>query len=327
MRTRRKHTILIPLILIVSIYFQAGAGGNVYGAVLLDRVVATVNDEVITWSELMSVVLIEGRDVLGNLSGEARMERIKELERPFLKNLVEMKLQIQEARRMGLGVGDAEIDGAIDDIKKKFNMTDEILMHSLDAEGLTMRDYRSRLGDQILLQKVVNNAVKSNIVISDKEIEAYYEENKEQYLEKERLKIRQIFFMNPEDESRKAAIEEKAGEIVQRINNGEDFAALAGEFSEGPARESGGDLGYISRGSVLKEIEDAAFALKEGEVSNPFWSPAGLHIIKLDEKTEGGGIEKVKNKIKEILFQKAVASHYHEWRSSLKEKAYIDIKL
>ena len=116
-------------------------------------------------------------------------------------------------------------------------------------------------------------------------------------------------------------------DLVQRINKGEDFAKLAREFSEDPSRKFGGDMGYISRGSLLKEIEDVAAALKKGDVSRPFRSPAGLHIIKLEDRIEGGGIEKVRDRIKEALFQKAFESKYREWRTGLRETAYIEIKL
>ncbi|GBD97024.1 MAG TPA: hypothetical protein ENG83_03905 [Nitrospirae bacterium] len=312
--------ILLPIIVIPAF-------GKVHGAVLLDRIVATVNDEVITWSELMRVIILDGKEFLSGAAGKDREEKIRELERPFLNNLIDMKLQLQEARKMGLDVNDAEIDGAINEIKNKYGLTDETLMNSLKAEGLTTEDYRARLADQILVQKVVNFAVRNNIVISDKEIEKYYEDNKAKYDVEEKLKIRQIFFALPEDESQKQAVEARARDLVQRINKGEDFAKLAREFSEDPSRKFGGDMGYISRGSLLKEIEDVAAALKKGDVSRPFRSPAGLHIIKLEDRIEGGGIEKVRDRIKEALFQKAFESKYREWRTGLRETAYIEIKL
>ncbi len=174
---------------------------------------------------------------------------------------------------------------------------------------------------------MVNFAVKGNIVISEKDIEEYYETNKEKYGEKEKLKIRQIFFAAPEDDSQKTAIEAKAQDMIQRIQRGEDFAKLASEFSEDASGQFGGDLGYITRGSALREIEEAAFALKIGEVSRPFWSPTGLHIIKLEDKIEGGGIERIRDRIKEALFQKAFELKYHEWKAGLREKAYVEIKL
>jgi peptidyl-prolyl cis-trans isomerase SurA len=318
-----KKKLFIALMLVAAIFaFQ-----KAYCAVLLDRVVATVNDEVITWSELMNLIVFEEKEFLSGVAGTERKEKIRELERPYLNNLIEMKLQIQDAQKMRLEVNDSEIDGAINEIKNKFGLTDEALMNSLEAEGLTITDYRKRLADQILLQKVVNIAVRNNIVISDKEIEKYYEDNRGKYHAGEKLKIRQIFFALPEDASQKGIIEGKAHDLVQRINKGEDFANLASEFSEDASREFGGDLGYISRGIVLKEIEDTAFDLHKGEISEPFWSSAGLHIIKLEDRIEGGGLDEVRDKIKEVLFQRAFESKYRQWRTGLREKAYVEIKL
>lgn len=318
----RKYLFII-LMTITCLLAGAGTGG----AVLLDRVVATVNDEVITWSELVNVIVFEGRDYLGKVEGREREDKIKELERPFLDRLIEMKLQLQEARKMGINVAAPEIDGAVEEIRKKFKMTDEVFINSLKAEGMTMSDYRERLADQILLQKVVNSAVKSSIVIPDREIEEYYTANKEKYNEKEKCRVSQIFFALPADPSQRAAVEARAGEVMKRVRAGEDFAALAAEFSEDASRNFGGDIGYITRGSVLKSIEDTAFALNKGEVSEPFWSPAGLHIVKITDKITAGSMEKVKEMIKETLFLKNFELRYHEWKSGLREKAHVEIKL
>jgi peptidyl-prolyl cis-trans isomerase SurA len=313
---------LVTAYLVIALF--PGQAGS---AVLLDRVVATVNDEVITWSELMNVINVEGKSFLEGIPDDVKKQRIKELEKPFLNNLVEMKLQLQAAVKMGLNVNTEELAGAVADIKAKYSMTDEIFMNSLTAEGLTMQDYRRRLADQILLQKVVNFAVRSNIVVSDREIEEYYEANKDNFAGKEKLSIRQIFFPKPDGESGRTAVEEKARGISQRLAAGEDFAKLASEFSEGPSRQFGGDMGYISRGTVLKEVEDMAFALQVGEVSNPFWSPGGLHIIKVEDRIEGGTLEQVKEKVSDIIYQQVFKSQYNEWRTGLRENAYVEKKL
>jgi parvulin-like peptidyl-prolyl isomerase len=322
-----KKAVLLSLTALITLMFQTAFAKATHGAMLLDRIVATVNSEVITWSELVNTILIEGKPYLEGLSEDVRKKRLKELEKPFLKNLIEMNLQLQAARRMGLNVSENEVKGAMRDIKAKFDMSEEVFMNSIKAEGLTMRDYKSRLADQILLQKVVNFAVKDSIVISDKAIEKYYEDNKGQYGSIEKLKIRQIFFALPTDDSRKASVEKKALDLVNRINKGEDFAKLAEEYSEGPAREFGGDLGYISRGSVLKEIEEAAFAMQPGEVSKPFWSTAGIHIINLEDRIAGGGLEKVSGKIKQALFLRAFEAKRKQWQAGLREKAHIENRL
>jgi peptidyl-prolyl cis-trans isomerase SurA len=312
---------LIFTLIPVSPYHQADC------AVMLDRVVATVNDEVITWSELMGVINTEGKRYLQGLPDAEKEHRIKELERPYLNNLIEVKLQVQEARKLGLTVSDSEIEGAIADIKKKFNLTDADFLDSLKIERMTMADYKERLSDQIMMQKVVNMEVKSKIIISDAEAEKYFKSNKGEFSGGERIKIRQIFFNAPESKSGKADVEARAEQVYQRIKAGDDFGKMAMEYSEGPNRASGGELGYISSGTALREIEDAAKALTPGEVSRPFWSAAGLHIIKLEDRVEGGDFENVKDAIKERLSQKAFEARYHEWIAELREKAFIEVKL
>jgi len=322
-----KKTLLIAVLIMLVLSCVLPGVHTASGSVLLDRIVATVNDEIITWSELMNVIIIDGKQFLGGLTAEDRENKIREAERPVLDNLIETKLQLQEARRMNLDVTASEIDGAIQEIRTKYSLTDEMLMNSLKAEGLTPEDYRARLADQILLQKVINYAVKNNIVVSEKEIEQYYQDHISEFDGGEKIRIRQIFFALPRESSQKESLEAKAREIEQKISSGEDFSKLAGEFSEDPSRAFGGDLGYISRGSALKEIEDAAAALKKGEVSSPFWSQAGLHIIKLEDRAEGGGIDKVRDNIRENLLQKAFEGRYSEWKAGLREKAFIEIKL
>ena len=322
-----KQTIVAMLIFVTAFLFCS----DVQSALLLDRVIATVNDEVITWSELMDTIFLEGREYLDSESDKSREEKIRELERPFLNKLIEMKLQIQEAKAMGLQVNDDEINSAMSDIMAKYNMTKDMFLASMAEEGITIENYSKGLGEQILLQKAVNYAVRGNVVITDKEVEEHYNTNNELYdNEKEKFRIRQIFFAVPADDPAKENKEEKeaaAQEIVQRIENGESFAKLANEFSEGPGSRFGGDLGYISRGSALAEIEKAADALEIGGVSEPFWSRAGLHIIKLEERVEAGGVEKARYKIKEKLFMDAFELKYREWKAELKEKAFIEIKL
>ncbi len=316
-------------LLITALFFslQGFAGGPLaYSAVLLDRVVATVNNDVITWSELRKNIEIENKELLHGLKDEEREKKIKEIEPSFLNSMIDMKLQIQEAVKLGLNVSPHETDEAAADIKRKYNLTDENFIESLKAEGLSLEGYKARLTEQILLSKAVRYEVRDSVLITDKEIEKYYEANKEKYQKEEQVSIRQIFF-SLKDSSQKAEVEAKAEAVMQRIKKGEDFAKLASEFSEDESRQFSGDIGYISRGSVIKEIEDEAFALKVGSVSKPFWSSKGLHIIKVEDGKEAGLSKKVREEIKEILFEKAFKSKYEDWIKKLREKAYIEINL
>ena len=321
MKKKRLLSLITALILLVA--GELFTAGQSVGAVLLDRVVAAVNDEIITWSELRKAIELDGRENLSGLTGEERDKKIRELEKPFLNKLIDMRLQLQEARKVRFNVSASEVDDAINDIKRKYNLTDEALDDSLRKEGLTLQEYRTNLSDQILLLKVINYNVKSKIFISDKAIEEYYKANIGKYQKDEKVRIMQIFFASTEDASKKAAIEAKAQDVMQRIQKGEDFAKLASEYSENP---SGWDIGYIKRGGLLKEIEEAAFSLKPGENSKPFWSVAGLHIIKVVDRT-GGDSGKAREEIKGILFEEAFNLKLEEWIKELRETAYIEITL
>ncbi len=299
-----------------------------FSATLLDRVVATVNNEIITWSELRTKIEIDGRKLLADLPDKERSKQMGEIERIFLNSMIDHKLQLQEARNRGLDVSSSEAENAINDIKKKYNLTDEGFIESLKAEGFTNDQYKAQLKEQILLSKIVRYEVNESILIPDQRINEYYEANKEQYREKETIRISQIFFPgNRENASEKADLEAKAEKIMQRIKRGEAFAKAVSKLAGDAGSEFAGDLGYMKRGSMLKEIEDAAFSLKEGEVSSPFWGPGGLRIIKLEDILKGSEIDEVRQEIKEILFQKAFKLKYEEWVKMLREKAYIEIKL
>lgn len=299
-----------------------------FSAILLDRVVATINGEVITWSELRKRIELENKNLLKDLTGETREKKINEIEAPFLNNMIDLKLQLQAARRHGFGVGLAETDAAVAEIMKKYSLTDESLAESLKAEGFDMEEYKNQLAEQILLTKVVRYEVKTSIVIGDKQIREYYEVNKEKYRKEEKVRIRLIFFAgDAKDNLQKTDIEAKAEEVMQIIEAGEDFAKIASEFSEDASKEVGGDLGYVSYGSVLKEIEDVVFDMKSGEVSKPFWSSVGLHIVKLEDRTKGSEVEEIRDEIKDILFEEAFKLKLEEWVKKLREEAYIEIKL
>jgi peptidyl-prolyl cis-trans isomerase SurA len=324
-----KKTIILVYTSLILAFFTGASSltGVSHGAVLLDRVVATVNDEVVTWSELRSVIDIEAKELLQGLSDQERERRVKEFEKEYLAKMIDVKLQLQEAKKMQLEVSQADIDSAIDDIKTKYNLTDETLAASLEKEGLTLKKYRSNLTEQILLSKVVGIEVKSNVFISDSDIEKYYESNRQKYRDKEQVRIRQIFFSRPADDSEKMETESRARDVVSRARAGEDFSKLAGELSEDLSGESGGDLGYIRRGDVVKEVEDVAFALKSGEVSDPFWSASGLHIIMVEKLVKPADLQEVRKEIRDILFEESFRREHLEWIKRLRERSYIETHL
>ena len=296
-------------------------------AILLDRVVALVNKEVITWSELYQLMEKESSEDLKALDEEKRMEIFKKSEHEFLEKLIDMRLQIQEAKRLGIEASPEDVDEAIENIKKKYSLSNEELEASLNQEGLTFEEYKKRLSEQIMMSKLVNQQVRSKIIVSDEEVNDYFNKVKNTVSSQESYKLRQIFFKMPENDDMKKEVEKKAAYIIEKLNEGEDFSRLAQEYSEDPSAKQGGDLGYIQQKSLTKEFLDVLSDMDIGDISMPFWTQQGLHIVKLEDKTSAQTEEDLKKKIKGKLLEEKFLKTYESWIKSLRDGAHIVIRL
>ncbi len=296
-------------------------------AVLLDRVVAVVNKEVITWSELYKMMENEAADQVRALKEEERLKIFKDSEAAFLEKLIDIKLQIQEARRLGLDVTTEEVTEAVENIKKKYSLTDNALEESLKKEGLSFEEYKKRLSEQIVISKVVSQQIRNKVVVSEEEVKKYMEANKESFTDGETFKIKQIFLGRPKDDADIKVIEDRASIIIQRLKAGEDFSILAEEYSEDPSGKLGGDLGFIKKSQMAKEFIDALNSMKVGEFSNPFWTEKGLHIIKLEEKVAAQSTDEARESVLKQLTESQFSERYKSWIKGLREKAYIVIRL
>jgi peptidyl-prolyl cis-trans isomerase SurA len=297
-------------------------------AVLLDRVVAIVNQEVVTWSELYRDMEAEASQNVKDMSAADRLKALKGSEASFLDSLINFKLQVQEAKNLGMGVSDAELKEAIDGIKKKYAMTDSTFNDSLKKEGFTLDGYKRRLREQILVGKAVTSQVRNKILITDAEVKKFLGHNKTYASESEEgYRISQIFFRRPKDGEEKGKIEEKAAEVLKKLKEGEKFQDLARTYSEDPSASVGGDLGFLKKDQLMSEFSAVVSKLKTGEVSEPFWSDRGLHIIMLTEKTGPKSEHEIMEEARKELNQKVFQDKYASWVKSLREQAFVDIKL
>lgn len=317
---------LIPCaILLIFLIFNSFS--TVDSAILLDRVVALVNKEVITWSELYQMIEREATDKMESLDEKGRLKIFKENEEIFLERLIDIRLQVQEAQRLGIEATNRDVEDAILNIKTKYDLSDDIFKESLEKEGLTLEEYKEKLSEQIMISKLVNQQVRSKIVVSDEEVDDYFNKNKEQLSLEESYKLRQIFFKSPESDDIKSDIEEKASYIIERLEKGEEFSHLAKEYSEDPAKNVGGDLGFIHKKFLAEEFKNVLSGMEVGDFSMPFWTEKGLHIIKLEDKKTAQTIEEVKEKIRKQLREKKFMKSYERWIKDLRNRAHIVTRL
>jgi len=316
----RLKIFLCTLILLI---FCSVAGA----AILLDKVIAVVNQEVITWSDLYKAMEFEASDKLKEMKEEEKRKIFKENEASFLEVLIDMKLQIQSAKRKGIDASAEEIAEALNDIKKKYSMDDEKLAVALKKEGFTLDEYKKKLSEQIILSRIVSQEVKNKIVVSEAELAKYLEKNRDSLITDDSFRVRQIFFKRPKSAADRKALEEKAEAVYQQIKAGENFAWLAQKYSEDPSGKTGGDLGLIKKGLLAKEFIEVLPQMKAGDTSKPFWTDMGLHIFKLEEKIEKQSEAAIKESAKNQLAEQRFSERYKQWLRELRENAYIEIRL
>ncbi|MDI6800653.1 MAG: peptidylprolyl isomerase [Thermodesulfovibrionales bacterium] len=293
-------------------------------AILLDKVMAIVNKEVITWSDLYKAMEFEATEDIKSLKEADRRKFFKEAEMIFLENLINMRLQLQEAAKTGVSASEDDINKAIGNIKKKYSMTDEMFKQAISKEGFTLNEYRKKLSEQITMGRIVDQEVRSRILVTEGEIDRYLSERKELAKESEGFNISHIFLRKTED--RKQA-EERAKDIYKKIKAGENFSDLARQYSEDVSARSGGDLGFIKKSDMSKEFLEVLSKMKNGEVSEPFLSEAGIHIIKLNSKAEIKSEQDLRESVRMKLLEEKFNKQYRDWIKGLRERAYVEIKI
>jgi peptidyl-prolyl cis-trans isomerase SurA len=284
-----------------------------YGAVIVDRVVAVVNNEIITLSDLQREEAL-------------RKDQTKIDERQLLADMIDRKLQLDAAKRAGMDVTDKELADAITDIMKRNSMDTKRFEEALAKEGLTLDQYRTELREQMTLSRMVGKFVRAGIAVDEAEVRAYYERNLKSYTLPEEVRLRQIYFPLPDNATPNqiADMKAQAQKVFERAKKGGDFLRLVREHSEGNTSPDG-DLGFMERENLQPEIEEAARGLKPGEIAGPILCNGGFHIIRLEDvRTPVKPFEKVKDQIMNTLYQQKMENTYRTWLQSLRSDANIE---
>lgn len=309
-----------------AVFFLLFFSGISHAAVLLDRVVAVVNQDVITLSELYKTMEADASPDVKELQNDEKRKVFKENEALFLETLINVRLQLQEARNMGIRVSGEELQEAIDGIKKKYAMTEAAFSESLKAEGFSYEEYKKRLWEQIVISKLVNNQIRNKIVITDEDIKRYVTENKEVLENTESYGISQILFKKQKDADN-SKLEEKAGALLKKIEQGGSFSDLAKQYSEDPSANSGGDLGFLKKSQLNRNFIDVLSGMKPGDISKPFWTESGLHIIKLESRAAAKNKDEIWEEARRMLNNKIFMERYNLWIKSIREKSFIEVRL
>jgi peptidyl-prolyl cis-trans isomerase SurA len=321
-----KRKIFLALFYILAFLLPLNLRGEV-----VDRIVALVNGEIITLSELEQMGKPYYDQVSQTSTAGEREEKMKKARMEVLGRLIESRLLEEEMKKRKIEVPERDVDATIQDVLKSSKLTENDMKKALAREGMTYSTYRQRVRDELGKMRLVSREIKSKIVIEDVVLRDYYQKNLEKFTDPLEVKIQQIFFPVPERASQEetAAVEREARPILERARKGEDFAELARKFSKGPEAGDGGLLGYFKHRELMPELEEAGFKLRPGEISDLVRSPAGFHILRVLERKGGEPrpFAEVQFKIREELSEAEAQKKFEQWMKELKSKAYIEIRL
>ncbi len=220
---------------------------------------------------------------------------------------------------------------AIEQILQQNQVSENELKGILAKDGITLSTYRRQIHDDLGKMRLINREIKSKIVIKEEDLRKNYQDHLARFTEPAEVKVQQIFFVIPQlaTEEQVASIRKEALSILERARRGEDFAELAGKYSQGPEAREGGVLGFFKHKELRPELEEAAFKLQPGEVSGLIKSPEGLHILRVLERKGGEPkpFAEVQNQVRDEMMQAESEKQFQEWMKALKAKAYIEIRL
>ena len=248
---------------------------------VIERVVATVNNEAIFLSDLRKRAVPFLPQVAEAATETERMSRLKDLYDELLNYLIDEQLVRQLATSSGIRVTDADVDSAIENLRLQNNMTEEQFQEALDAQGFTKTQYRRDLKRQLTRLKVVNERVRSRVNVTEEEVRARYEERARG--EGNEVRFRVSHLVVPVDEGASAiqvAAKRQEAVSLRESLTPEDFNQTALEMG-------GGDLGWITRGDLPEDLERALVPLDAGEISDPVRGTKGFHIFFLQDRQVG----------------------------------------
>jgi peptidyl-prolyl cis-trans isomerase C len=255
-------------------------------------------------------------------------EQYKQVQLEVLEMLISRELLWQEAKKKNYVAKDEDVKEAIGSVKSKFPSEDDFKLR-LSQSGYTEKEYTEFLRQQLSVRELVQKDIAKELAVSDDEVHGYYESNPEQFKAPEQVRARHILVkVDPSaDEAAKEAAKKKIEGILTEAKGGADFAEMAKKHSEGPSRPNGGDLGFFSRGQMVKPFDDAAFALKPGEISDVVNTVYGYHIIKVEEKREPRTIaeEDVREQVRQFLQAGKVQGAVKERVNTLRSVGDVEI--
>jgi len=305
-----------------------------------NRIVAVVNDEVITQAELHRALVPVYLQMQASMGPEELSKQMDEVRAQVLTQLIDEHLMLQEARsprpvevgkgRIGtppvIAVSDQEVEEILQDTQKRFASPEEF-EEALQEQGLVLEDLKARFKDQITIRKLIGREIHSRLAVSPSEVTAYYDAHKSDFITPQAAQVATIL-IRPKDNLDVSRAYSQAKDLHRQLGEGADFYDLAKRFSDGFNAQMGGRIGLLEKGKNRKEIDSVLFDLKAGQVSPVIKTPNGFHIFLVESvrPSRQADLSEAQSEIQSRLLSEKGSVRYAEWIAKLRSDSYISVK-
>jgi peptidyl-prolyl cis-trans isomerase SurA len=300
---------------------------------VIEEIVARVNNEVITRSELEHSKVTAEEDAKADCQNRCTPEQLKQLtddrQKNALRDLIDQSLLVQRAKDMSISV-EPDVIKQLDQIRIENKLESlEALEKAVESQGLNWEDFKNNIRNGLLTKKVIGSEVGSHINVPKEEIQKYYDEHKAEFVRPEQVALRSIEINTAgKDATETAELKKKADTALKRIQDGEDFGEIAKRYSDGATAKQGGYLGQYKRGELSKGLEDTVFKMKRNDLTEVMETKQGFLIMQILEHYDEGeqSLAKVENEINEKLYSQRMEPALREYLKTLREQSYVVIK-
>ena len=286
------------------------------------RIAAVVNDDVITSGDLVDRISL-GVATSGLPNDDATRQRLAP---QILRGIIDEKLQLQEAKRLGIDVTATDLDQAMLTIAQRNQTSVQDLTRFLVDRGLNPRALQDQLRAQIAWIKIVGREIRPHIVVTQDQIDLALNRSTAAGLDRE-LELSEIL-LPVYDRAQEDNVVADAQGLVATLRGGGNFAALAREVSAAATAQNGGDLGWVPLDAIIPDLRDKIAQLPVGQVSDPIVSPAGVHIFMVrDQRTRQAGAAGDREAIRQRLEQQQIERQASRYLRNLRLEAFVDVRL
>jgi peptidyl-prolyl cis-trans isomerase SurA len=314
--TKIEARLLSALVAVLIQLTLAGTGV----AEVVDRIVAEVNNDIITMSELQNMA----KSIEAQAGVKPTALDQKKMMREMLESLIDRKLAKAEAKRRGIVVSDKEVDEAMDRFKQRSNIPDDATFAKGIAQaGLSLKEFKQQLADQMVQERMVMAVGGAKVSVSDAEVRRLYDQRFKKGGTQVRLATIRMPYPQGATEAQKEEIKQKAETILNAVKGGESFSAAAGKLSLKPS-----DVGFVPQSDLDPRLAEYLEKLKQNELL-PVMTQEGIQLIQVAERRSGESrsFEEVAPEIRRVLQQQGMEKYFFEWTKTLREKAHIKIML